>query len=596
MNGEVSEEIGDDCKEQASDSKHREEQASDPKRNEASDPKEQASEVTVALDYASFTMTSAAKTITWSKKANKPVTHDILKDRVDLHLSRLYKAIGHEPQFLLATAEGNIKSNWRTRIYPKYKEGRLELTDEQRLLFSYATVIKDYLKQKFGSRLILLPRLDYIEGDDYFIVLKKIFRRLVVVSSDKDMRQLVSDDVCVYNPSKNSFEEYEEPHVASGDLSDGIPPATNNDEYMMNLELISLDHVPLSIQRDIFTKCIKPLLPKVQSPYPEIPLGLCCIHNTLKKNGVYASRKPIFDVLRRNGGLEYLVTLIEKNIDDLFTILSAVKDMNLTVFRISSDLMPHMSNIMLAEFCNDTSLSEKSRYLQVQDTIFERVKTKLRHVGAHARNLGIRLTFHPGQYNVVATTDKKAFEATVRDLAYHTRVLDYMLAGRDSVIVIHGGGTYNDRTATKLRWVKQFYLLPSSVRRRLVIENCERHFSVEDCLFISSKCNIPVVFDIHHYWCWNKIYNETPKRKLSIVIEDVLKTWSRRFIKPKFHVSSQAINARIGAHSDMIVELPIWMVQMSRERGVDIMIEAKAKEKAVEDLINRYYKSLKKQR
>lgn len=547
--------------------------------------------IVVAFDYASFTMTSAAKTITWSRKANKPLTNEILCQRVDLHLSKLIKALDREPLYFIATCEGNIKDNWRRRIYPKYKESRLDIQPEQRYIGECAKVVKDHLKKTMKDKLIFLEKLNYIEGDDYFIVLSKIFTNLVIVSADKDMRQLVSEDVKVYNPLKNCFEEYQPAHVKDGDISDGIPPALNREQYMKNLELISLFHVPLTIQHDIFYKSIRPVLPDLESPFPKNPLGLCCIHNALKKKGIYASRKPIFDVIRRNGGLEYLISIIEKNLDDLIEILDVVKDMGLTVFRVSSDLMPHMSNPMLSEFSDKEELSKNEKYEEVRDFIFKRVKQRLINVGKHARSLSIRLTFHPGQYNVVATLSQEAFDATVRDLSYHAKVFDYMLMGRDSVMVVHGGGTYNDRELTKTRWVKQFNQLPENVQRRLVIENCERNFSIEDCLEISRQVNIPVVFDIHHHWCWHKIYNERPSRSLQLIIKDVLHTWNKRFIKPKFHVSSQAINSRIGAHADMIVELPSWLVTLAKEKHVDIMIEAKAKEKAVQDLIDRYFKS-----
>ena len=45
--------------------------------------------------------------------------------------------------------------------------------------------------------------------------------------------------------------------------------------------------------------------------------------------------------------------------------------------------------------------------------------------------------------------------------------------------------------------------LPENVRKRLVLENCEKNFSIEDCLEVSDKVNIPVVFDTHHFECYN---------------------------------------------------------------------------------------------
>ena len=77
----------------------------------------------------------------------------------------------------------------------------------------------------------------------------------------------------------------------------------------------------------------------------------------------------------------------------------------------------------------------------------------------------------------------------------------------ESVMVIHGGGTYGYKEATKKRWSDNYKKLPEHIRRRLVLENCERQFSVQDCLDISKMCGVPVVLDTHHFDCYNKIYD-----------------------------------------------------------------------------------------
>ena len=52
--------------------------------------------------------------------------------------------------------------------------------------------------------------------------------------------------------------------------------------------------------------------------------------------------------------------------------------------------------------------------------------------------------------------------------------------GKNSVMVVHGGGIYGDKELTKKRWCKQFYKLPDNVKNRLVLENCEKCFSIKD--------------------------------------------------------------------------------------------------------------------
>ena len=73
----------------------------------------------------------------------------------------------------------------------------------------------------------------------------------------------------------------------------------------------------------------------------------------------------------------------------------------------------------------------------------------------------------------------------------------------------------------------------------------------EDCLRISKCVNIPVVFDTHHYECYNKLHPEHKAKPASKYIEEILESWKRRGIKPKFHVSEQGAG-RVGHRSDYI--------------------------------------------
>jgi UV DNA damage endonuclease len=63
----------------------------------------------------------------------------------------------------------------------------------------------------------------------------------------------------------------------------------------------------------------------------------------------------------------------------------------------------------------------------------------------------MRISMHPGQYIVLSSPRPKVLEASLAELAYHARVLD--LLGLDRTI-----------------------------RDRLVVENDERLYTLEDCL------------------------------------------------------------------------------------------------------------------
>ena len=159
--------------------------------------------------------------------------------------------------------------------------------------------------------------------------------------------------------------------------------------------------------------------------------------------------------------------------------------------------------------------------------------------------MGQRLTFHPGQYNVVGTPDLKSFEQTIRDLShYHADVLDLMGCNQNSVMVVHGGGVYGDKEKQKDRWCEQFKLLPENVQRRLVLENCERCFSIKDCLDIAERIQNSSSIDTHHYDCYVKLHPEESLENPEYYIPKILKTWKNRNIKPRFHVSEQGCGKR----------------------------------------------------
>jgi len=211
----------------------------------------------------------------------------------------------------------------------------------------------------------------------------------------------------------------------------------------------------------------------------------------------------------------------------------------------------------------------------------------LKRIGEKAREYGHRLTFHPGQYNVVGTPHSHCYSSTVDDLSYQADVLDFMGMGKDSVMVVHGGGLYGNKKETIKRWIKQFKLLPDKVKRRLVLENCERAFSIKDCLYISKKVNIPVVFDTHHFNIYKTLHPEDELKEASYYMPYIIETWVKRGIKPKFHISEQG-NGRIGKHSNFVEVVPEYLLEIPELYHIDIDIMIKAKEAAIFKLYKKY--------
>ena len=309
----------------------------------------------------------------------------------------------------------------------------------------------------------------------------------------------------------------------------------------------------------------------MSTPKP-VQLGLCCLNITMRKQKptVFSSRSVILRTLEEKG-FNVLKEKIIQNLKDTIQLIEWNEAHGIRVFRLSSNLFPHFSNPKAEEYPINFALP------------------LLKAIGDKAKEYNHRITFHPGQYNVVGTPNKKMFQQTIRDLSYHADMLDYMGMGKDSVMVVHGGGMYGDKELTKNRWCEQYAELPDEVRERLVLENCEKCFSIEDCLEISEKVNIPVVFDTHHFECYKLLHHDVEFKKASEYIPQILETWKRRDIKPKFHVSEQG-RGRIGHHSDYVYKIPEYLLEIPEKYGVeiDIMIESKKKELAIMNLYNIY--------
>lgn len=301
-----------------------------------------------------------------------------------------------------------------------------------------------------------------------------------------------------------------------------------------------------------------------------IRLGLCCINTRLREKGIFCSRTTP----RSHYTVKKAKELALQNIADIIKMVEWNSEKGIQCLRLSSDIFPHYTDP------------------EVEPYTLEFAEAALREAGEAARRCQQRVVMHPGQFNQVGAKDPEVFEKTCRELEMHAWILDTMGIDQDGVLCVHGGGLYGDREATTERWIRQFSELPPCVQKRLAIENCERCYSVEDCLTISHACNIPLIFDNHHFECFRLIYPSHPISSTTAHewIPKVLETWKRRGIRPLFHISEQRKAARIGAHSDLIETLPDYYEEIPRKYNVeiDIEVEAKWKEQAIFHLYDRY--------
>lgn len=308
-----------------------------------------------------------------------------------------------------------------------------------------------------------------------------------------------------------------------------------------------------------------------------IEFGLCCINTVLRKQNIFPNRTCRLSTATTKG-LKHVQSLSLKNLEDVLVILDWCKRYNITSYRLSSDMFPHISN---PQFSNTPDTPSYS---------LDFAKSHLRKIGEKARTLGIRLSMHPGQFNQIASESEKVFANTKLDLLCHTNILDEIEQDgvdpfKRAIICIHGGGVYGDKKKTMERWCERFKTLPFNVKSRICLENCEKCYSADDCLVLCRKLNIPCIFDTHHYNCYSQLHPDETQRPADEIIPDVLQTWKRRGLKPYFHISEQG-TGKIGHHSDYVENIPDYLLDIPQDITIDI--EAKAKEQAILRLLCKY--------
>ncbi len=272
----------------------------------------------------------------------------------------------------------------------------------------------------------------------------------------------------------------------------------------------------------------------------------------------------------KNATDELLIRITEHNLDVLENMIDYNIENNIKLFRISSGVIPFGSSSV-----NSTPWQD----------IF---KERLLQIGNKINSSGMRVSMHPGQYTVLNSPSDFTVKNAAADLDYHADVLNSLNVDDKNKIILHIGGIYGDKKQAVLRFYEQYKRLTESIRKRLVIENDDRNYTIEDVLEIGEKLNIPVVFDTLH----NKINPSNKFTKDLKWIEECAKTWQYKDGPQKIHYSQQDYSKKAGAHSNTIsiVEFMKFYENIIN-RDLDIMLEVKDKNLSAVKCINCINKS-----
>ena len=295
-------------------------------------------------------------------------------------------------------------------------------------------------------------------------------------------------------------------------------------------------------------------------------LGYACINMTLGKEKITTNRSMIKKTFLTKG-VSYASELAYKNVVDLEKILKWNVKNNIYFFRVSSDIFPWASEYDLETLPQ-----------------IHLIRIVLQRIGKFVQENNVRITCHPGPFNVLGSPNDDVVRRTIIDLELHGKIFDLMGLSKTQFnkINIHCNGAYGDKVETMKRFCRKFDMLSDSVKSRLTVENDDKAsmYSVKDLMQIHNTIGIPIVFDYHHHkFCTGDLLEEDALRLAT-------STWGT--VTPVVHYSeSKALHENDNkikpqAHSDYIDTLP-----NTYGLDVDIMLETKQKELALLKVIKK---------
>lgn len=290
-------------------------------------------------------------------------------------------------------------------------------------------------------------------------------------------------------------------------------------------------------------------------------LGYCCINTSLKE---YSPNRTVAKETFEKFGQEIIVDKVYQNLFATKRILEWNLAHNIFLYRVSSEIFPWMSQYEISE---------------LQD--FENVILPLlEDIGNFVKRHKIRLTFHPGPYNVLGSDNPLVVEKTIKELNQHREILNWMglEASLSYPINIHLSTTKGGKDLAIYRFLKGFERLNSETQKSLTIENDDsiNGYSIEELFSVHKEVGVALCFDFFHYDCGAK--GNLSKEES---FEMACNSWGEEI--PITHFSSsrriyEDFLCKSNAHADFLHEkIPDFILS----QVFDVEIEAKGKERAL---------------
>lgn len=296
-------------------------------------------------------------------------------------------------------------------------------------------------------------------------------------------------------------------------------------------------------------------------------LGICCQY-MVKKNSKYINlcAEKTLRLGQFNDGAypdKRIIDTWNSNLQNLFKVLKIVNDQGFKLFRVSSNLFP--------------------LYDKKPELLNSNISSMLKTIGDFVKSNNIRITSHPDQFVVLSSNNKNVISNSIEMLKHHAWIFDSMGLDMNSKysINIHGGVRGNSNVL-----INSINNLPGNVRKRLTLENDELAYSVNDLYAVHLETKVPLCFDTHHH-----TFNDAGL-SINTGLDLAISTWSG--IKPLTHLSNtdpKNVNGSFQEkrkHSEYVHYIPEYQRVLNNTGLIDIEMEFKMKNVAIEDCLNRF--------
>jgi len=191
------------------------------------------------------------------------------------------------------------------------------------------------------------------------------------------------------------------------------------------------------------------------------------------------------------------------------------------------DLVPERRMVRLSSSLVPMATEPNWRYIIEDSTNNKLLEQGFAKIGELARAKDVRLSFHPGQFTVLASDNPDIVDRSIDEFEYHVNMARWMGYGKefqDFKINVHISG--------RKGWQGIIDALPRlspEARNTITIENDEMCHGLDASLML--KDHLALVLDIHHHWIRDEEYIQPNDDRVKMVID----SW--RGVRPAMHYS-----------------------------------------------------------